>query len=94
VRLKECDVIGDRPFDPFFFDGQVRKIAALEFRALPRDRAKIGRWRKQLLRNASRHLSTNPNRFSFSADGNEALSAIPYLWAVSSAPCQSRRVRQ
>jgi hypothetical protein len=45
VCLKERDVIGDRPFNPFFFDGQVRKITALEFRALPGDRAKIGRWR-------------------------------------------------
>jgi hypothetical protein len=48
---KERDVIGDRPFNPFFFDGQVRKITALEFSALPSDRAKIGRWSKQLFCN-------------------------------------------
>jgi hypothetical protein len=50
MRVKERDVIGDRLFNPFFFDGQVRKIAALELRALPGDRSKVGRWRKQLLR--------------------------------------------
>jgi hypothetical protein len=33
VCLKECDVVGDRPFNPFFFDGQVRKIAAAGDRA-------------------------------------------------------------
>ena len=48
---EECDVVGDRLFNPFFFDGQVRKIAVLEFRALPGDRGKVGRWREQLLRN-------------------------------------------
>jgi hypothetical protein len=45
VRGEKCDVVGDCAFNPFFFDGQVRKIAALEFRALPGDCAKIGRGR-------------------------------------------------
>jgi hypothetical protein len=51
TRGEKCDVVGDRSFNPFSFDGQVKKISALEFRALPGDRAKIGRWRKQLLYN-------------------------------------------
>jgi hypothetical protein len=38
---------------------------------------------------AARHLSTSPDRLSFSADGNEALSAIPYCCAIPSALCQS-----
>jgi len=38
-------VVVDCALDPVFFDGQVRKIAAREFRALPCDRGQIGRWR-------------------------------------------------
>ena len=83
------DVVGVRPF---YFDGQVRKITALEFRTFPSDRGKIGRRRKQLLRNCFAPFVDQSKPFS--ADGNEPLSAIPYCWATPSALHQSRRARQ
>jgi hypothetical protein len=44
MRGEECHVVGDCPLNPFFLDGLTGKIAALEFRALPGNRRKTGRW--------------------------------------------------
>jgi hypothetical protein len=58
MRSKERDVVGNRLLNAFRFDGQMAETSSGKLRALPGDRSKIGRRRKQLPRDRREQIAT------------------------------------